>query len=249
MWGVTTLPESYEAAEPIYKQVEQKLIHNITSGKWPLHSKISDEITLSRELQVSRGTLRKAIKSLIGRGVLVQIKGKGTFVISNLIEQPLASRLISFSEAMHEKSLNYVTKVLRVEKIQPDSKVQALLEIPDGEEVVSIERVRLVDNNPIIYLKNYVSYLMCPGLLEEDYEQNALFDLLDKKYNIKIAWGRRYFKAVSALGNIAFQLGLVAGTPVMNLEQITYGSLSKPVEYSNVWINSEKFDLSAILKR
>ncbi len=243
------MSDRYSQTEPIYRQVESLMTENIAGGKWPLHSKLSDEITLAEELKVSRGTLRKAIKALISKGLLVQIRGKGTFVTSNFIDQPLASRLISFSESMQEQSLNYVTKVLRVEKIKPDLKVQAFLEIPGGEDVILIERVRLVGSYPIIYLKNYIPYGVCPQLLSEDFERQTLFDLLENKYHKKLSWGRRYFKAVSAIGDVAFHLGLNPGAPVMNLEQIAYTDQNKPVEYSNVWIESEKLSLSAILKR
>jgi len=241
--------DRYSQTEPIYKQVESLMTENIASGKWPLHAKLLDEITLAEELRVSRGTLRKAIKALIDKGLLVQLRGKGTFVTSNSIDQPLASRLISFSEAMEEQSLNYVTKVLRAEKIKPDLKVQALLEIPDGEDVILIERVRLVGGYPIIYLKNYVPYGVCPQLLGEDFEKRTLFDLLENKYHKKLSWGRRYFKAVAALGDVAFHLGLNPGAPVMHLEQIAYTDQNRPVEYSAVWIESEKMSVSAILKR
>lgn len=234
---------------PVYKQLEDLILRNIKTGVWPVHSKIKDEIALAVELQVSRGTLRKAIKKLVSDGVLSQIKGKGTFVVSAGLEQPLASRLISFSEAMEERSLSYKTIVLKKEIIIPDIKVSAFLDLPNTERVLAIERVRLVDNYPTIYLKNYVPVNRCPGLIDDDLEREKLFALIEKKYNHMIHWGRRYFKAVSAYSEVAFNLGLNPGAPVMFLEQVTYTKDNVPIEYSNVWINSEKFEIVSILPR
>ena len=239
----------YNSSEPIYKQVQDIISNNIGSGKWPLHSKIPDEITLSEKLGVSRGTLRKAIRDLVDKGVLTRIRKKGTFVISNTIEQPLASRLVSFSESMREQNLNFRTLVIGKAVIQPDIKIAALLELEPKKKVIFLERVRLVDNVPIIYLKNYVPYHFCKGLMKDDLQKNTLFTLLEEKYGRKIEWGRRYFRAVPAMGEVVQYLGVPASKPVMYLEQISYTNASIPLEYSNVWINSDRFDIVSVLKR
>jgi GntR family transcriptional regulator len=239
----------YNSSDPVYKQVQEILQDRIKKGVWPLHSKIPDEISLSRSLNISRGTLRKAIKALIEAGILTQIRGKGTFVVSSHIEQQLASRLVSFSEAMHEQGLNYKTMVFKKEVIRPDVRIAALLELEPKMKVVYMERVRLVDNVPIIYLKNYVPWHYCKGLIDDDLENIALFSLIEGKYGHHIEWGRRYFRAVPALGDVIRNLGVEVAKPVMYLEQITYTNESVPIECSNVWINSDRFDIISILKR
>ncbi len=232
-----------------YIQIQNLIINNIKTGKWPVYSKIKDEISLSEELGISRGTLRKAIKGLIDKGVLMQIKGKGTFVVSDIIQQPLASRLVSFSEAMKERNLSYDTVVLKKEIIKSDYKTSALLEIEPEETVIFIERLRIVDNLPIIYFKNYIPVSLCPELIHDDLENTTLFALIENKYNKRIEWGRRYFKAVPVLGEVASHMSLSPGTPAIYLEQVVYLNNKKPIEYSNVWINSDKFDIVSILHR
>lgn len=241
--------EEYNNHKPIYKQLEETFIKNIKDGIWPVHSKIKDEIELAKELKVSRGTLRKAIKILVEKKLVNQIKGKGTFILSSDMEQPLATRFISFSEAMAEKGLSYKTMLISKEIMTPDIKVAAFLDVPQDEKVVYIERVRLVENYPIIYLKNYIQLSNCPGIMDDDLEKETIFSLIEKKYKHKIDWGRRYFKAVPAMDKIAFNLGLNIGTPVMYLEQVAYTNPNKPIEYSNVWINSNKFEISSFIIR
>ena len=233
----------------IYEQVEDLLMNNIKSGTWPVHSKLKDEIKLSEELGVSRGTLRKAMKSMVEKGFLTQIKGKGTFVASSDIEQPLASRFVSFSEALEQKGICYKTIVLKKQLVSPGPKIAAFLEIDLEAEVFLIERVRLVDNIPIIYFKNYVHLARCPDIINDDFENETLFSLLENKYRLKIAWGRRIFKAVTALGDVSRNLGLEVGAPVMYLEQNAYTKGNEPVEYSTVWINSDRFDLVSTIQR
>jgi len=234
---------------PVYQQIEQNMRDAITEGAWPVHSKLPDEITLAQQMGVSRGTLRKAIKTLALQGLLTQIKGKGTFVLNNQIEQPLASRLISFSESMKEQSMDFRTELLQLNWQQPDRKVAAFLEITTQDQVAYLERVRLVDHRPVIYLRNYVVESIAHGIFGEDLTERTLFDIIEQKLSVPLEWGRRYFKAVSATQEIAFNLGVPLGYPVMHLEQIIYAKGNSPIEYSNIWINSDRFEISSILSR
>ncbi len=239
----------YNNIDPVYKQIEDIILKNITTGIWPVHSKIPDEITLAEQLEVSRGTLRKALKEVRGKGLLSQIRGKGTFVVSQQVEHPIGSSLISFAESMKQQGLSFKTIVLKKETVTPDLKVSALLELKPGEQVYYIERVRLSEQVPVIYLKNYVPVKYFEGLIREDLENIPLFECMETRYSHKIQWGRRYFRAVPAIGDVVRNLGVEAAKPIMHLEQIVYDKNSNPLECSNVWINSERFDIVSILQR
>ena len=239
----------YNNIDPVYKQIEEIILKNIETGVWPVHSKIPDEIALAEEFQVSRGTLRMALKEARQQGLLTQIRGKGTFVVSQQIEHPIGSSLISFSESMKQQGLSFKTVVLKKEVIIPDLKISALLELAPGEAVNYIERVRLSDQVPVIYLKNYMPVKYFDGLIDEDLENIPLFDCMENKYNQKIQWGRRFFRAVPALGDIVQNLGVEVASPIMQLEQIIYDKHSTPLECSTVWINSDRFDIVSILQR
>ena len=53
---------------------------NITNGKWKENERITPEIALATELEVSRNSVREAIEKMVGLGILEKMKGKGTFV-------------------------------------------------------------------------------------------------------------------------------------------------------------------------
>ena len=56
------------------------------------------EPDLAKQLGVSRGTLRRALETLIGEGASRQVVGRGTFVISTVIEPAIAQKLSTLSE-------------------------------------------------------------------------------------------------------------------------------------------------------
>ncbi|MDD0859303.1 FadR/GntR family transcriptional regulator [Arthrobacter alpinus] len=66
--------------EPLAQEVTGKLRHAISSGLWAVNARIPSEQELMKELGVSRGTLREAIKSLAHAGMLEVLRGDGTYV-------------------------------------------------------------------------------------------------------------------------------------------------------------------------
>lgn len=66
--------------EPLAQEVTAKLRLAISSGAWPVDGRIPSEQVLMKELAVSRGTLREAVKSLAHVGMLEVLRGDGTYV-------------------------------------------------------------------------------------------------------------------------------------------------------------------------
>lgn len=56
------------------------LKENIMKGIWKSGERITPEIQLADKLGVSRNSVREAIEKLVGLGILVKMKGKGTYV-------------------------------------------------------------------------------------------------------------------------------------------------------------------------
>jgi DNA-binding GntR family transcriptional regulator len=234
---------------PIYQQIVNWMREQISSGKWPEHFQLRSEIDLAQELGVNRGTLRNAIETLIGEGLLIRIHGKGTFVAAKVLEQPLAESLTTFSESLIHQNIPFETEVLERRVLIPDSLISTLLALDNDMPVFYLKRVRRVNDKPIIFLKNYVNYSACPGIETVDFVENRLFDVLEKRYDLRIAWGRRYFEARIADEEIAALLEIKSGDPVMYAQQIVSLDDSTPLEMSDIWINAQHFRVSAIVKR
>ena len=48
----------------------QRLRTHMTSGEWPVGSKLPGETTLARQLGVGRSTMRQALRALAGAGMV-----------------------------------------------------------------------------------------------------------------------------------------------------------------------------------
>ena len=233
----------------IYQQIIDWMRKQISAGTWPEHYRLPSEFELAAEFDVSRGTIRKAINELTSEGVLVTIHGRGTFVESTVIEQPLAEQLIAFSEALIDKKISYQTQVVRQEIEIPPQRIASLLSLQDGVPALTLERVRSVRQTPINYLLNYVNPQYCPGIEKVDFSRYRLFQTLEERYRLTLGWGQRTFQAISADEEIAKKLNITVCDPVMYMEQLIYLRDGSPIEFSRVWMPGSSFRLSAIVKR
>ncbi len=72
------------SATPVYRQLAAILRAQITSGKLAPDSPLPSEATLMQEHGISRDTVRRAVEVLRGEGLVVTVKGKGTYVAQEL---------------------------------------------------------------------------------------------------------------------------------------------------------------------
>ncbi|MBO3096625.1 FadR/GntR family transcriptional regulator [Cellulomonas dongxiuzhuiae] len=61
----------------------ESLRSRISSGEWPVGSRIPPEPSLVELLGVGRNTVREAVQSLVHAGLLVRRQGSGTYVLSS----------------------------------------------------------------------------------------------------------------------------------------------------------------------
>ena len=237
------------SAMPIYTQVKEWMRAQIVSGAWESGFKLTAEAELAEELGLARGTLRKAIEELIAEGLLIRTHGRGTFVAPPPVDQPLAERLVTYSEALIAQGIQFTTEVLEARFVPATAALAAHMECAEGEPLFLLRRIRRVEENPVILLHNYVLAQRCPGIESIDFTRYRLFEVLEERYGLRLERGRRFFQALDSDATTAELLELESGTAVMHLAQTTYLSDGLPVEYSDVWLRGASFRLAASLQR
>ena len=232
----------------LHTQISDRIRQRISSGEWPPNYRLPAEPDLSQMLGVSRGTLRRALATLIDEGALKQVQGRGTFVMSTVIEPAIAQKLSSLSEDLASQGIETSTKVLELHILEAPRPVAKLLDVLPGQGVLKLVRLRSTERGPIALLHNYVRADLVPGIEKVDFAVESLFGTLEK-YGLRIGSGRRTFSAEGASEEVAAALNVTPGTPVQYLEQVTYLSDGRPVEYSDVWIDSEMLRVTSVLSR
>ena len=109
--------------------------------------------------------------------------------------------------------------------------------------------MRSTTAGPVALLANFVRTDLAPGLETVDFEQETLFGVLASRCGLHIATGRRTFSATAAQAEAAGLLEVPIGAPLQHLEQVTYLASGSPIEYSDVWIRSDRLRVTSILTR
>ncbi len=234
---------------PIYLQIKEWMRQQIASGAWPKSFKLRPEVDLADELEVSRGTVRKAIEELTEEGLVTRTHGRGTFVASDVLEQALADHMITFSEDLISRGIPFTTHVFARALMPAPPKLAAKLGLAAGQQIFLLKRVRSVEGEVLVASHNYMVYAYCPGIETVDFEHRRLFEVLEAQFGLRVARGRRNFQAQQADAEVAARLGVAAGAPVMYLEQFSYLDDGALVEYSEVWLRGDRFKLVTDARR
>jgi GntR family transcriptional regulator len=234
---------------PIYLQIKDWMRQQITSGAWPKSFKLRPEVDLADELEVSRGTMRKAIAELSEEGLLTRSHGRGTFVASEVLEQALADHMITFSEDLISRGIPFTTHVFAASVAPLPLRLAAKLGLAAEQEIFLLKRVRVVEGEALVASHNYVASQYCPGIAAVDFERRRLFEVLEEQFGLRVARGRRSFQALEADAETAARLGIATGAPVMYLEQFSYLETGALIEYSEVWLRGDRFKLITDARR
>ncbi len=215
---------------PLYHQVEEILYRWITEQMKP-GDVLPSEKELCEMFKVSRSVIRQALGNLVNRGLIERQRGKGTIVVRPKIDEYLMSRLTGFYADMKAQGLQPKTKLLSREVVPADELLAYYLNLKTGDEVMKIHRLRFINEEPILTVVTFIPKALCPGLMEEDLENQSLYEVLEKKYGIRLIWGERTIEAIPADAQDARLLKVKKGDPLLFLRSITYTEGNVPVEY------------------
>lgn len=135
----------------LYQRVKRELRHRIASGAYPAGHRVPSESELVAAFRVSAITVRRAIRELIGEGLLVGRQGLGVFVtdgrriVRSLAGEFKASLADNMRQAGREPGIKTVG--LRVEPCE--RAIAQLLRLRAGTRVYRYERLVLADGEPV----------------------------------------------------------------------------------------------------
>jgi DNA-binding GntR family transcriptional regulator len=239
----------HQTGTPIYKQVAMHIISEISAHEAKAGARLPSEDALSQLFGVTRTTVRRSLGDLVQKGLLNKVHGGGTFFRgTDVIEQPLATSMVSFSEALDDLGLAFETQVIEARRVsRPPESVTARLE-QDGSAYY-LRRLRSVNGVPMMLVDCYVGAREFPGLLDRDFSQRRLFSVLSEDYGVEVSHGTRTFAAIAATAELARCLRVSVSDPLLYAEQTARRADERAVEVSNIWFSGRHFKLVANLSR
>lgn len=210
----------------MHHQLEDR-VRGITAELAP-GSPIPSERELCNLFGVSRTTVRTAIGRLVAEGVLQRDHGRGTFVADVKVQQGLVATR-SFSDGVAHSGGRPSSRLLERELVAAPVDVAADLEIEIGAPVIYLERLRLVDDRPLVldraYFRNEFQVL-----LEADVEHQSVWGLIAVTYGVRAERARETIEITSLGPEEARLLDEQVGAASFHIHLVTYDRLGRPIE-------------------
>ena len=239
-----------EDRTPVYHQIVDWISKQIRDGAWPPHYKLPAEEGLAQQLGVARGTVRQALQELEGAGFIYRLHGKGTFISSGVIEHNLGAHHLSFLEQLVKNRIPFKASILEKKVSEASPPISSLLGLKEkSDPIFSIKRLRSVGPDNVMLSENHVAYGRYPEIEKEDFSHHSLYAVLENRYKVRLAWGRRIFEARIAEPEVAECLSISSGSPVFFTQQLVYDTDNRCIDCAYLWLRGDKMKLFVTVKR
>lgn len=219
-------------ANELKNMIEQE---NLKEG-----DKLPSERELCEKLNVQRLTLRSGLRILLQEGIIESKQRSGYYVNKPRVEKNVF-HLESTSEAIFEQGLKMSIKILHMGKKEIDKRLSTKLRLPLGTKVYHLQRLRLVDNEPISLDTNYLPVEYAQNLEKQDLENRALYQILKTEYNIQVDHSEQEILICEADDFVANALCVAPGTQMVLQQGLAYDSNNRQIEYSECIMKMERF--------
>jgi GntR family transcriptional regulator len=227
---------------PLHQQLYDLLRAKIRSGEWKEAQIIPSEPELIHQYGVSRIVIRQVLNRLVSEGLIYRQQGRGSFVSERTLEEGL-SRIISFTEDMHQRGLTPKTRVLFNGLVPALEDIAERLDIHPGEELARLERLRLANDEPMSIEESYLVHRTFPGVLNEDFALVPLRETLRQKFGIRITRARQVIRTVQSTGEQARLLTIPAKSPLLLIERVSFSEANQPVEFLRIFYRGDRYSL------
>lgn len=225
---------------PLWAQLEADLRRRIRTGCFD--DGFPGEHELVGEYEVSRHTVRDALRRLRDEGVLESGRGRGTWLRRPRIEQPLGA-IYSLFRSVEALGLEQRSEVRALES-RVDQEVAVRLGMPASTEFVYLERLRLAAREPLALDRTWLPRSLAGPLLDADFTHRGLYDELASLTGARLTGGSEVITAVAP--SVANRKLLKIPASAAALEVRRVGCLDdRSVEWRETLIRGDRFSVTA----
>ncbi|WP_286795623.1 GntR family transcriptional regulator [Microbacterium sp. UBA3394] len=218
------------SSSPMYDQLCRLLLARISQGKLKPGDLLPGEMRLCEHYGISRTVVRQALAQLEHEGVVERVKGKGTFVARPKTSESLVHTLMGLYEDVERRGGHVHSDVIRHEREDAAADVAEALEIPVGDSVIALERLRFVDGQPWSLSTTWMPEAVGAVTLGVDLADASLYRVLADN-GIVAAEGVRSAEATVASHEQARLLDLTTGAALLRLRSVSRDASGRPIEF------------------
>lgn len=231
----------HNSSTPLHQQAEDILRKMIQEEDYRNGKLLPNEVDLSKQLKISRNTLRQAINRLVFEGLLIRKKGYGTCVAPQDVMSNTRNWM-SFSQEMASQGMNVQNFELHISWKTPSKEAAEFFGIDNSKKLLCLERLRGKPDLPFVFFISYFSPSI-PMSVSEDMSR-PLYEILREKYGINVKTSKEQISAKAASPELSDKLGISAGDPILVRKRFVLDDNNKPVEYNIGYYRADSFTYS-----
>lgn len=234
---------------PLHQCITETIKHQMDQGHLRPGDLLPPEVDLAHQFGVSRHTVRVGLEALVRSGRLERQRGRGTLVRRPPIEQNLA-RFYSVAEEMRLHGADLQTQVLARGRLTTEDELAARaserLGINEAQQIGYVLRLRSVEGTPVFLETVTFPVAVCPYFLEvptpgrADIGAAPFYQTVEQRSHLRVSQARETFRPVLVTGYEARLLGVPTGTPVFEVERISFVE-DRPVEWRRTLARGDRY--------
>lgn len=229
-----------EAPTPLYFQLYTLLKNRILDGSIAHGTQMPTEQQLAEAFNVSRITAKRAMDELAAEELVERRRGKGTHVTHHYKSETVQAPLVGLLEKLASMGRQTKVRVLDVGRLVPPGDIRVELGLDGDQKADRVVRVRMSEEGAPF--AHYVSWTvgLVKGFTKRDLESRVRYDIM-KDSGIEVARIDQHLGAAAAQEDVARELQLATGDPVLTLARRSYTADGRLVDVLFCNYNPKRF--------
>jgi GntR family transcriptional regulator len=230
-----------DARAPLWVQLLADLRRRVAEGEFA--GSFPGELALVAEYEVSRHTVREALRRLRDEGTVTAARGRRPRLAGPVeIEQPVGALYSLFASV--EATGAQQRSVVRNLDVRADGVVAARLALEESTPLLYLERLRLAGGEPLAVDRVWLPERLAAPLLEVDFSHTALYDELAHRCGVRLTGGHERIRAVVPGPGERRLLGTGPGIAAFAIERLGCSG-AQPVEWRATLVRGDRFTVTA----
>lgn len=238
--GAGPAPLQRSGGLPLWRQIYADLRRRLEDGEFP--GTFPGELSLAAEYEVSRHTVREALRHLRSEGAVIGERGRPSRLAPPAIAQPLGVLYSLFASAetlgLDQRS------VVRMLDVRADGVVATRLGLEESTPLIYLERLRLVAEIPLAVDRVWLPAAIAAPLLAADFSHTALYDELAARTGLRPDGGCEQMHAAVATAAERRLLEIPAGVAVFRIDRLSRCG-TEPLEWRCTLVRGDRFSVTA----
>ncbi|WP_320129125.1 GntR family transcriptional regulator [uncultured Sphaerochaeta sp.] len=190
--------------------------------------------------QISRPTVRQAMKELETNGMICRLKGKGSFIVEPKINQEFLTRFEDFEDRMERLGYSVHSETTEFEIVAANEIEASSLSIPLNTQVYKIRGIKYANQIPMVIYLSYLPVHLYPTLNKTICEQKSIAKIITEEYGYLVEKYQKTIEIKTASDYEAQLLTVKKGAPLQYIDTISFDNREVPLEFSMERYRSDK---------